>query len=170
MTRERISKIGGLRWPCPDEKHPGTEILHKEKFSTLDGRAKIAAVENKSPAEETSLDYPILLTTGRIVVHYNSGSMTRRSQSLQERDSELYIEINQEDATKLNVRDGGMVMVKTRRGETEAKARVTEKVKPGVVFMPFHWQGTNLITSDALDPVSKIPEYKMAACRIEAIS
>ena len=96
--------------------------------------------------------------------------MTRRSPSLQERDSELYIEINQEDAAKLNVRNGGMVMVKTRRGETEAKARVTEKVKPGVVFMPFHWQGTNIITSDALDPVSKIPEYKMAACRIEAIS
>jgi formate dehydrogenase (coenzyme F420) alpha subunit len=170
MTRERISKIGGLRWPCLDDKHPGTEILHKEKFSTLDGRANIAAVENKPPAEETSDDYPILLTTGRIVVHYNSGSMTRRSPSLQERDFELYIEINPEDAAKLNVRNDGLVMVKTRRGETEAKARVTEKVKPGVVFMPFHWQGTNLITSDALDPVSKIPEYKMAACRIEAIS
>ena len=170
MTKERISKIGGLRWPCLDEKHPGTEILHKEKFSTLDGRAKIAAVENKPPAEETSLEYPILLTTGRIVVHYNSGSMTRRSPSLQERDSELYIEINPEDAAKLNVRHGGMVVVKTRRGEAVAKARVTEKVKPGVVFMPFHWQGTNIITSDALDPVSKIPEYKVAACRIEVIS
>ena len=117
MTKERISKIGGLRWPCPDEKHPGTEILHKEKFSTLDGRAKIAAVENKPPAEETSKEYPILLTTGRIVVHYNSGSMTRRSPSLQERDSELYIEINPEDAAKLNVNNDEMVAVKTRRGE-----------------------------------------------------
>lgn len=170
MTRERISKIGGLRWPCPDEKHPGTDILHKERFSTPYGKARIATVENKPPAEETSSEYPILLTTGRIVVHYNSGSMTRRSPSLLERDCELYIEINPEDAAKLRVRHGDMVMVKTRRGETEARARVTDKVKPGVAFMPFHWQGTNIITSSALDPVAKIPEYKVAACRIEAMS
>lgn len=170
MTRERISKIGGLRWPCPDEKHPGTEILHQERFSTPDGKARVATVENKPPAEETSPEYPILLTTGRIVVHYNSGSMTRRSPSLLERDCELYIEISPEDAARLKVRHGEMVAVKTRRGETEARARVTNKVKPGVAFMPFHWQGTNIITSSALDPVSKIPEYKMAACRIETMS
>lgn len=170
MTRERISKIGGLRWPCPDEKHPGTDILHMERFSTPDGRARIATVENRPPAEETSPEFPILLTTGRIVVHYNSGSMTKRSPSLQERDPELYIEINPEDAALLGVAHGTTVVVKTRRGETEARARITDKVKPGVVFMPFHWKGTNLITSDALDPVSKIPEYKVAACRIEALS
>ncbi len=170
MTRERISKIGGLRWPCPDERHPGTEILHIERFSTPDGKARVATVENKPPAEGTSPEYPILLTTGRIVVHYNSGSMTRRSPSLLERDSELYIEISPEDAAGLKVRHGDMVVVKTRRGETEARARVTKKVKPGVAFMPFHWQGTNIITSSALDPVSKIPEYKIAACRIEAMS
>jgi predicted molibdopterin-dependent oxidoreductase YjgC len=170
MTKERISRIGGLRWPCPDEKHPGTEILHKERFSTPDGKGRIATVENKPPAEGTNSEYPILLTTGRIVVHYNSGSMTRRSPSLLDRDSELYIEISPEDAAELKVRHGEMVMVKTRRGETEARARVTEKVRPGVAFMPFHWQGTNIITSSALDPVSKIPEYKMAACRIEVLS
>jgi formate dehydrogenase major subunit len=170
MTRERISKVGGLRWPCPDERHPGTEILHIERFSTPDGKARVATVENKPPAEGTSPEYPILLTTGRIVVHYNSGSMTRRSPSLLERDSELYIEISPEDAAGLKVRHGEMVMVKTRRGETEARARVTNKVKPGVAFMPFHWQGTNIITSSALDPVSKIPEYKIAACRIEAMT
>jgi formate dehydrogenase major subunit len=170
MTKERISKIGGLRWPCLNEKHPGTEILHQERFSTPDGKARVATVENKPPAEETSPEYPILLTTGRIVVHYNSGSMTRRSPSLLERDCELYIEISPADADLLKVRHGEMVMVKTRRGETEALARVTEKVKPGVAFMPFHWQGTNIITSSALDPVSKIPEYKVAACRIETMS
>lgn len=170
MTKERISKVGGLRWPCPNDKHPGTEILHMERFSTPDGKARVATVGNKPPAEETSPEYPILLTTGRIVVHYNSGSMTRRSPSLLERDCELYIEISPEDADLLKVRHGEMVMVKTRRGETEALARVTEKVKPGVAFMPFHWQGTNIITSSALDPVSKIPEYKVAACRIETMS
>jgi formate dehydrogenase major subunit len=170
MTRERISKIGGLRWPCPDEKHPGTDILHRERFSTPSGKANIASVENRPAAEQTSPEYPILLSTGRIVVHYNSGSMTRRSPSLLERDFELYVEINPKDAAELKVRHGEMVKVKTVRGETEARARVTEKVKPGMAFMPFHWQGTNIITSDALDPVAKIPEYKMAACRIEAMA
>lgn len=169
MTRGRISKTGGLRWPCPDEKHPGTDILHRERFSTLSGKANIASVENKPAAEQTSPEYPILLSTGRIVVHYNSGSMTRRSPSLLERDFELYVEINPKNATTLKVRHGDMVTVKTVRGETEARARVTDKVKPGMAFMPFHWQGTNIITSDALDPVAKIPEYKMAACRIEAM-
>ncbi len=167
MTRGRISQIGGLRWPCPDENHPGTDILHRERFSTPSGKANIASVENKPAGEQTSPEYPILLSTGRIVVHYNSGSMTRRSPSLLERDFELYVEINPEDATTLKVRHGEMVKVKTVRGETEARARVTDKVKPGMAFMPFHWQGTNIITSDALDPVAKIPEYKMAACKIE---
>ena len=170
MTRERISKIGGLRWPCPDEKHPGTDILHRERFSTPSGKANIASVENRPAGEQTSPEYPILLSTGRIVVHYNSGSMTRRSPSLLERDFELYVEINPKDAAELKVRHGDMVKVKTVRGETEARARVTDKVKPGMAFMPFHWQGTNIITSDALDPVAKIPEYKMAACRIEAMA
>jgi len=170
MTKERISRIGGLRWPCPDQKHPGTDILHKERFSTPDGRAKMAAVQNRPPAESTSPDYPILLTTGRIVVHYNSGSMTRRSPSLLERDPELFVEINPKDAADLKVGHGDMVRVVTRRGEAQARARVTEKVRPGMVFMPFHWLGTNLITSSALDPVSKIPEYKVAACKIEALS
>jgi formate dehydrogenase alpha subunit len=167
MTRERISEVGGLRWPCPDENHPGTDILHRERFSTPNGRANVTTVENKPAAEQTSPEYPILLSTGRIVVHYNSGSMTRRSPSLQERDPELYVEINPEDAAELKILDGCMVKVKTVRGEAEARARVTEKMKPGMAFMPFHWQATNIITSDALDPVAKIPEYKMAACRIE---
>ncbi len=170
MTFERISKVGGLRWPCPDEKHPGTDILHKERFSTPDGRAKMASVLNKPAGERTSEDYPILLSTGRIVVHYNSGSMTQRCTSLRERDSELYVEINPADAAPLKISHGDMVKVKTVRGEAEARARISEKVKPGMAFMPFHWQGTNIITSDAIDPVSKIPEYKMAACRIETIA
>jgi len=170
MTRERISKVGGLRWPCPDENHPGTDILHKERFSTPDGRAKMASVLNKPAGELLNENYPILLSTGRIVVHYNSGSMTQRCASLKERDSELYVEINPVDATSLKISHGDMVKVKTVRGEAEARARITEKVKPGMAFMPFHWQGTNIITSDALDPISKIPEYKMAACRIETIA
>ncbi len=169
MTRERIAKIGGLRWPCPDDRHHGTDILHRERFSTTSGKANIASVENRPAGEQTSPEYPLLLSTGRIAVHYNSGSMTRRCPSLLERDFELYVEINPTDAALLKVGHGDLVKVKTLRGETQARARVTEKVKLGMVFMPFHWQGTNIITSDALDPVAKIPEYKMAACRIEAM-
>lgn len=168
MTLERISKVGGLRWPCPDASHPGTDILHTLRFSTPDGKARIATVENRPPGEDVSAEYPILLTTGRIVLHYNGGSMSMRSISLEERESELYVEINPEDAARLKLANGDVVVVTTRRGQAEARARVTEKVKPGVAFMPFHWHGTNLITSDALDPVAKIPEYKIAACRIEA--
>jgi len=170
MTRDRIAQVGGLRWPCADEKHPGTDILHQERFSTPDGKARMANVQNRPAGEVTSPEYPLLLSTGRIVVQYNSGSMTRRSPSLQERDGELYVEINPQDASEFVVRHGDMVKVKTVRGQTEARARITEKVKPGMVFMPFHWQGTNIITSDALDPVPKIPEYKMAACRIEMMA
>jgi formate dehydrogenase major subunit len=170
MTRDRIAKVGGLRWPCPDEGHPGTDILHRKRFSTPNGKARIASVENRPAGEPTSSEYPMLLSTGRIVVHYNSGSMTRRCPSLLERDFELYVDINPEDAAELKVLHGDMVKVKTLRGETQARARVTEKVRPGMAFMPFHWQGTNIITSDALDPVAKIPEYKMAACRIESMA
>lgn len=166
-TRARISKPGGVPWPCPNEDHPGMEILHTERFSTPDGRANIFAVKNVPPAEEPSPEYPILLTTGRIVTHYNGGSMTRRSPSLQEKEPELYVEMNPEDGKALGIVDGGRIMVSSVRGKTVAKAKLTDKVRPGVAFMPFHYQGANLVTSDARDPISKIPEYKMAACKIE---
>jgi formate dehydrogenase (coenzyme F420) alpha subunit len=165
-TRARISKPGGVPWPCPSEDHPGMEILHTERFSTPDGRANIFAVKNVPPAEEPSPEYPILLTTGRIVTHYNGGSMTRRSPSLQELEPELYVEINPEDGKALGIVDGGRILVSSVRGKTVAKAKLTDKVRPGVAFMPFHYQGANLVTSDARDPISKIPEYKMAACKI----
>ncbi len=168
MSQERISRIGGVLWPCPDEKHPGTEILHRERFSTPDGRARIFDLNNTPPKEATSPEYPILLSTGRIVLQYNGGSMTMRSPSLQERDPELYVEVNSADASNLQISEGEMVAVITRRGEAEARARITDRVMPGMAFMPFHYHGTNLLTSDALDPVSRIPEYKMAACRIES--
>lgn len=167
MSQERISKIGGVLWPCPDEQHPGTEILHLQRFSTSDGRARIFDLQNTPPGEVTSSEYPILLSTGRIVLHYNGGSMTMRSPSLQERELELYVEVNPVDASNLKIAEGEMVAVKTRRGEAEARAKITDKVMSGMAFMPFHYHGTNLLTSDALDPVSRIPEYKMAACRIE---
>lgn len=112
MSQERISRVGGVLWPCPDEQHPGTEILHLQRFSTSDGRARIFDLQNTPPGEVTSPEYPILLSTGRIVLHYNGGSMTMRSLSLQERESELYVEVNPLDASNLKIAEGEMVAVK----------------------------------------------------------
>ncbi len=168
ITPERIKgKIGGITWPCPDVEHPGTPILHRERFATPDGLARLLPVEYKPPTEETSSDYPLILTTGRVVIHYNSGSMTRRSNALLKRSPEIFVEINPSDAEGRNIRNNDDVWLVTRRGEAAAKAAVTDRVPPGVVFVPFHFAGANALTISALDPIARIPEYKVAACRIE---
>ena len=120
----------------------------------------------RSAAEDASCDYPLLLTTGRVAVHHNAGSMTRRSPLLLEREPELFVEINPDDAACLKVAGGDIVTVTTLRGETEALARLTDRVKKGVVFMPFHFPGTNILTAEITDPEAKIPEFKVSACRI----
>jgi formate dehydrogenase (coenzyme F420) alpha subunit len=165
ITRERLG-IGGLIWPCPSTDHPGTPILHAAGFKLQDGRALIAPVQYKPAAEETGTEYPLILTTGRIAVHFNAGSMTRRSPSLMERAPNLFVEINPVDAAPLGITDGDSVEVTTERGTATALARVTDSVKPGVVFMPFHYPGTNFLTTDARDAEAKIPEFKVAACKI----
>ncbi|AET64988.1 Formate dehydrogenase, subunit A [Methanothrix harundinacea 6Ac] len=166
ITRERAGARGGVIWPCPFLDHPGTPILHQDGFSAPEGRARIFAVDYQPPAEERSQDYPLLLTTGRVVIHYNAGSMTRRSLSLMRRAPELFVEVNPGDADQWGVVDGDLVEVETRRGEAWARARVTTRQERGVLFMPFHFPETNTLTSDVIDPVARIPEFKVAACRI----
>jgi formate dehydrogenase major subunit len=165
ITRERLGSCG-LVWPCPSSEHPGTPILHAQGFKFEDGRGYLVPVKYQPAAEEVSREYPLLLTTGRVAVHHNAGSMTRRSPSLMEREPELFIEINPADAVKLSIANGDEVTVESARGRTAAKARLTERVKRGVVFMPFHFPGTNLLTTDARDPHAKIPQFNVAACRI----
>lgn len=165
ITKERLN-IGGLIWPCPDQNHPGTPILHSDGFKLKDGKAAIVPVQYRPPYEKASRDYPFLLTTGRVAVHHNAGSMTRRSPSLLEREPDLFVEINTADATRLKVSDNDPVLVKTARGETEALARLSESVKRGVVFMPFHFPGANVLTPEARDPEARIPEFKVSACKI----
>ena len=165
ITRERLGSRG-LVWPCPSSEHPGTPILHAQGFKFEDGRGYLVPVKYQPAAEEVSWEYPLLLTTGRVAVHHNAGSMTRRSPSLMEREPELFIEINPADAVKLSIANGDEVTVESARGRTAAKARLTERVKRGVVFMPFHFPGTNLLTTDARDPHAKIPQFNVAACRI----
>jgi formate dehydrogenase major subunit len=167
ITPERIKTlIGGLIWPCPTPDHPGTSILYRETFNTPDGLGRFTPVEYQPPAESPDDEYPLLLTTGRVVMHYNAGAMTRRSAPLLKRSPELFIEINPTDAQKLGITSGEEVTVITRRGNTTAKASITKNTLVGTVFMPFHFAGTNILTIDALDEKAKIPEYKVAACKV----
>lgn len=166
ISYRRLEELGELRWPCPSPDHPGTPILHVDKFTR--GRGKFSPVEYKPPAEEPDDEYPFILTTGRLLTHYHTGSMTRRIRPLHELVPENRVWINPEDAEKLGVSAGDEVAVESRRGAIKVKARITEKVPPGVVFIPFHFgeSPANALTNPALDPIAKIPEYKVAAVRI----
>jgi predicted molibdopterin-dependent oxidoreductase YjgC len=167
ITPQRVAEtVGGLFWPCPAADHPGTPLLHTTAFPTADGRARFTPVCHAPPAEETSPDFPLVLTTGRVVVHHNAGSMTRRSPSLMDRAPTLFVEINPLDAAQLGIAEDDPVTVTTPRGNATAKARVTDKVRVGTAFMPFHFPGTNRLTVDALDVEAKIPEFKVAACQV----
>jgi predicted molibdopterin-dependent oxidoreductase YjgC len=167
MSHSRL--VGaGLQWPCPEATHPGTVYLHAGKFSR--GRGKFNVVVAHDPAEQTDEEYPLILTTGRVLYHYHSGTMTRRSKPLDWREPHGYIEINSADAAAVNLQDNYAVVVKSRRGSVRTRARISEDVPPGTVFLAFHWREApaNMLTQDfALDPVAKIPEYKVCAVRLE---
>ncbi len=169
ISHERLQKLPGLRWPCPTEEHPGTPVLHGGKFSR--GLGLLKAIEYKPSAEYPSKEYPLVLTTGRLLQHYHTGSMTRRSKVLEGIMPSGMIEINVNDAAKLNIKDGERVKVSSPRGSIEITALVTKKIKEGIVFIPFHFaeSAANILTNDALDPVAKIPEYKVCSCKVEKI-
>jgi predicted molibdopterin-dependent oxidoreductase YjgC len=169
MRYNRLEQ-GGLQWPCPDENHPGTPILHIGKFTR--GLGKLMPVDFLPPAELPDSDYPLLLTTGRVLYHYHTGTMTRRSGGLAAIYPEGLIEMHPEDAARLSVMDGEMVKVSSRRGEVNVKTDVTEKIQPGVVFMTFHFAeaAANLLTNSVVDPIAKIPEYKACAVKVEKLS
>lgn len=160
----------GLQWPCPDKDHPGTPILHVGKFSR--GLGRFNAVEHLPPDELPDEDYPLVLTTGRVIYHWHGGTLTRRSQGLDAICPEALVEISPEDAAALGVADGELVRVTSRRGELVAKAEVVDRPRSGVVFMTFHFAeaAANLLTNPALDPMAKIPEYKVCAVRVESLS
>jgi len=167
ISYERLEKQG-IQWPCPTPDHPGTKFLHKDKFSR--GLGLFTAIEFIPPSELPDKEYPFLLSTGRVLYHYHTGTMTTRAQGLSERYPESLVEVNPADADKLGIAEGQTVKVTSRRGAVEAKANITKKSAPGTVFMNFHFAGTavNLLTNPALDPVGKIPEYKVCAVKVEA--
>lgn len=158
---------GGLQWPCLHQEHPGTKFLHKDKFTR--GLGKFHPVFFKEPPESPDDDYPFILTTGRILYHYHTGNMSRRSFHINEYYPEGYLEINPFDAKKIGCRNGDLLEVSSRRGKINIKAKITERSPEGVVFATFHFKesAVNLVTIDKLDPIAKIPEYKVCAVNIK---
>jgi formate dehydrogenase alpha subunit len=154
---------GGLQWPCPDASHPGTIFLYQDGFAR--GRGKFHAVDYIPPAESISKTYPLVLTTGRVLEHWHTGTMSRRSNVLNELYPKGVVEMSPIDAARLGFVEGDLLVVTSKRGRVEAPVHITEKSPPGVVFMPFHWReaAANILTNDALDPLAKIPEYKVSA-------
>jgi len=168
MTYQRV-KNELIQWPCPTPEHPGTQFLHKGKFSR--GKGLMTAIDYTPPAEGTDKEYPVALTTGRVLEQFHTGTMSRNSRILEELSPEPFIEMSGHDSRSYDIVDGELISVSTRRGSLRIKVRVTDSAKPGVVFIPFHFKeaAANVLTIDALDPVAKIPEYKVCACRIEKI-
>ena len=167
ITYGRIEE-GGLQWPCPNVEHPGTKYLHKDKFSR--GLGLFSAIDYRPSEEVPDKEYPFFLTTGRVLYHFHTATMTRRSKGLVERYSESLTEINPKDAKKLKIKDGDFVTVTSRRGSLKVKASVVETPPEGTIFMNFHFSeaAVNLLTNPALDPIGKIPEYKVCAVKVEA--
>ena len=173
VTWERIAAEDGVFWPCPSEDHPGTPRLFMERFATPDGRARFHPVLDRAADETPDAEYPFVLTTGRLLEHYQSGTQTRRIASLNEAAPEPMLEIHPDMARSAGIAQGDMVRLVTRRGEAHFRARLDASMRLDTLFVPFHWGGigcANLLTNPALDPISRIPEYKVCAVRIEKFS
>ncbi len=174
MTYSKIEKNMGIFWPCPTLDHPGTPRLFEGgTFFHPDGRAKFHAYDYRPPAEDVDVEYPIFYTTGRVVSQYLSGTQTRRIGALVDQYPEPLCEIHPVLAGRLGIKTGDRVKVSTRRGELVVPAQIVKTIRPDTVFVPYHWAGkksANLLTNRALDPISKIPEFKVCACRVEKVA
>jgi formate dehydrogenase alpha subunit len=169
ITYARIEKLG-LQWPVPNTDHPGTPILHSEHFTR--GKGLFAAVEYVPTTEPITDEYPLVLTTGRELVHYHTGTMSRQAPGLNALVPEGRLELNPHDADRLGIQHGEKIRVTSRRGMIEPIAWVTDRVSEGLVFMPFHFAEApaNRLTNTVLDPIAKIPEFKVSAVRVEALN
>ncbi len=167
ITYARIEREG-LHWPCPNEEHPGTPVLHKEQFTR--GKGLFHAIEYTPPAELADDRYPMYLTTGRLLYQYHTGTMTMKSEGLNDRAPECFVEIAPIDAARLGLDNGSRVKVASRRGGIKAVVQISSKAKPGTVFIPFHFAqaAANRLTNAVLDPISGIPEFKVCAVKLES--
>ncbi|MFC8835348.1 molybdopterin oxidoreductase family protein [Streptomyces griseoincarnatus] len=179
ITYRRLVEENGVFWPCPSPGaaaeatvHPGTPRLFLDRFATEDGRARFVPVSHRAVAEEPDEEYPVLLTTGRVVAQYQSGAQTRRVDELNTAAPGPFVELHPRLARRIGAAEGEPVAVVSRRGRAVAPARITTSIRPDTVFMPFHWAGegrANTLTNPALDPTSRMPEFKACAVRLEAV-
>lgn len=170
ISYDRLNELGSLQWPCPTEDHAGTKFLHVGKFARGLGLFKPAAF--KPSAELPDDEYPVIMTTGRVLYHYHTRTMTGKVDGLNAMSPESFVEINPEAARKLSIAEGDKVKVSTRRGSIVAKAKVTPKLKENVIFIPFHFAegAANVLTNPVVDPIAKIPEYKSCAAKLEKVA
>lgn len=172
ITYERLRKEEGVYWPCPEEGHPGAKRLFESSFPLPEGRALLTTVENHLPKEQTSADYPLYLTTGRVLVHYLTGVQTRKSPALAARDVESFMEIHPRTAKRNHIEDGTLVKLTSKRGEIYVRSRFSEAIREDTVFVPMHWgdtQNVNKLTNDALDPTCKMPGFKVCAVQVSPL-
>jgi NAD(P)H-dependent nitrite reductase large subunit len=173
ISYERIRAGDGVFWPCPDPAHPGTPRLFTEHFPTPTGRARFHAIHHQAAAEPTDESFPLILTTGRVLAQYQSGTQTRRIAELQALASEPFAEMHPATAASLGVAAGGEIALTTRRGTTRLPARLTDAIREDTVFVPFHWggdQSINRLTNPALDPISRMPEFKVCAVKAQPVA
>jgi formate dehydrogenase major subunit len=168
MTYDRIGEEG-IHWPCYEPGDEGADYLYSDGFTTESGRGQIEGVRHQPPKETPDEEYPLILTTGRIIEHYNTGTMSRRSETLNRVEPENFVDVHPNDAERYGIEDGDYVTLRSRRGEIEVEARVTDDTKEGTVWTTPHFADAagNRLTNDVLDERAKIPEYKAAAAEIE---
>jgi formate dehydrogenase alpha subunit len=156
----------GIHWPCPTAEHPGTPILHREQFTR--GKGLFHAIDYIEPAEMIDDEYPLYLTTGRLLYQYHTGTMSMRTAGLNEIAPEAFVEIAPQDARKFELEEGALVRIASRRGDIQARIKISRKAVAGTVFIPFHYAAAaaNRLTNAALDPISGIPEYKVCAVKL----
>jgi len=166
ISYDRLDSGEILAWPCPTLDHPGTKFLHKGGFTR--GKGCFFAIDFREPAEIPDEEFPFILTTGRLMFQYHTGTMSRRTPSLEKEAPKAFVELNPYDAQRLEIKQGERVVVKSRRGAIQIDVFVTDRVAPGVVFIPFHFaeSAANVLTSGALDPEAKIPELKVCAVNV----
>ncbi len=169
ITHARLDAGERLQWPCPTAEHPGTPILHTKQFTR--GKGKFMPIDHVPPAERPDDEYPMIMNTGRVLYHWHGGTMTRRSEGIMQVYGEALVEVNPDDAEKIGINGKTHVRVTSRRGSIEAKAWVTDRVPPGMVYANFHFPeaSANELTHASLDPVSKIPSYKITAVKVELV-
>ena len=170
ISHERIDREGGLQWPVPHATAPSTEYLHKS--GVLRGKGLFQAVEYIAPAEPADHEYPLVLSTGRTLYHYNAATQTRRSEGLTTKQPEGFVEIHRRNARKLGIEDGQLVDVVSRRGRVRCRAMVSRQVRPGSIWMPLHFPDVraNYLTTEAGDAVTGTAEYKVCAARVEPVT